>query len=98
MVGSDDAGYEYTNALKGDLASDKRVSETTDVGVGSDEDTAYVSHPRMADLLVIQSVGAESNPMTTGPGGNAATFASSADGVRKPTLDKRAGERGVVNQ
>ena len=26
------------------LAADSRVAEVTDVGVGSDEDTAYVSH------------------------------------------------------
>ena len=41
VVGSDDAGYEYKEALKGDLRADDRVSEVTDVGVGSDEDTAY---------------------------------------------------------
>lgn len=41
VVGSDDAGYEYKEALKGDLAADSRVAEVTDVGVGADEDTAY---------------------------------------------------------
>ena len=41
VVGSDDAGYEYKEALKGDLRGDSRVAEVTDVGVGSDEDTAY---------------------------------------------------------
>ena len=33
-VGSDDAGYEYKEALKGDLRGDDRVSEVIDVGVG----------------------------------------------------------------
>jgi ribose 5-phosphate isomerase RpiB len=41
VVGSDDAGYEYKEALKGDLRADSRVAEVTDVGVGSDEDTDY---------------------------------------------------------
>ena len=41
VVGSDDAGYEYKEALKGDLRADDRVVEVTDVGVGTDENTAY---------------------------------------------------------
>jgi ribose 5-phosphate isomerase B len=45
VVGSDDAGYEYKGALKGDLRADDRVVEVTDVGVGSDEDTAYRTSP-----------------------------------------------------
>jgi ribose 5-phosphate isomerase B len=35
VVGSDDAGYEYKEALKGDLRADDRVAEVTDVGVGA---------------------------------------------------------------
>jgi ribose 5-phosphate isomerase B len=30
VVGSDDAGYEYKQALKGNLAADPRVAEVTD--------------------------------------------------------------------
>ena len=41
VVGSDEAGYDYKEAIKGDLAADSRVAEVTDVGVGVDEDTAY---------------------------------------------------------
>ncbi|MDT5071432.1 MAG: ribose 5-phosphate isomerase, partial [Mycobacterium sp.] len=32
VVGSDDAGYEYKEALKGDLLADDRVSDVSDVG------------------------------------------------------------------
>jgi ribose 5-phosphate isomerase B len=41
VVGSDDAGYEYKEALKGDLRGDSRIAEVIDVGVGADENTAY---------------------------------------------------------
>lgn len=41
VVGSDDAGYEYKEQLKADLAADPRVDLVIDVGVGSDQHTAY---------------------------------------------------------
>ncbi|MEO7556889.1 MAG: RpiB/LacA/LacB family sugar-phosphate isomerase, partial [Acidimicrobiales bacterium] len=41
VVGSDDAGLTYKDALKADLEADPRVSEVVDVGVRGDEHTAY---------------------------------------------------------
>jgi ribose 5-phosphate isomerase B len=41
VVGSDDAGYQYKEALKADLAGHPRVIEVTDVGVDADGHTAY---------------------------------------------------------
>ena len=41
VVGSDDAGLDYKELLKADLKGDERVAEVIDVGVGSDEQTAY---------------------------------------------------------
>jgi len=32
VVGSDDAGFEYKETLKGDLLADDRVADVTDVG------------------------------------------------------------------
>ena len=45
VVGSDDAGFAYKEALKADLLSDPRVSEVVDVGVDADGHTPY---PRVA--------------------------------------------------
>lgn len=41
VVGSDDAGFDYKEALKNDLQADDRVAEVTDVGVSAEENTAY---------------------------------------------------------
>jgi ribose 5-phosphate isomerase B len=41
VVGSDDAGLDYKDVLKADLEKDPRVGEVVDVGVTSDENTAY---------------------------------------------------------
>ncbi|MDF2825744.1 MAG: ribose 5-phosphate isomerase, partial [Mycobacterium sp.] len=54
VVGSDDAGYEYKEALKGDLNADARVVEVTDVGVGTDENTAYPHIAVAAGRLVAE--------------------------------------------
>lgn len=41
IVGSDDAGYEYKEALKRDLRADPRVEEVIDVGVDAQGHSAY---------------------------------------------------------
>ncbi|WP_235483976.1 RpiB/LacA/LacB family sugar-phosphate isomerase, partial [Frigoribacterium sp. Leaf172] len=41
VVGSDDAGFDYKEAIKADLMKDPRVSIVTDVGVDADGHTAY---------------------------------------------------------
>lgn len=41
VVGSDDAGLEYKDALRTDLENDQRVASVTDMGVHSGEHTAY---------------------------------------------------------
>ena len=41
VVGADDAGFHYKEALKSDLADNPLVESVVDVGVGSDEHTAY---------------------------------------------------------
>ena len=56
VVGSDEAGYEYKEAIKGDLAADSRVAEVTDVGVRVDEDTAYPHVAVAAARLVAEGI------------------------------------------
>ena len=40
-VGSDEAGFQYKEALKADLEADPRVSEVIDVGVNEEGQTPY---------------------------------------------------------
>jgi ribose 5-phosphate isomerase B len=41
VVGSDEAGLAYKDALKADLEADPRVAEVIDVGVNADQTTPY---------------------------------------------------------
>ncbi len=41
VVGCDDAGLQYKDALRADLEADERVASVVDVGVRADEHTAY---------------------------------------------------------
>ena len=41
VVGSDEAGFQYKEALKADLESDPRVSEVIDLGVDATGTTPY---------------------------------------------------------
>ena len=43
VIGSDDAGFDYKEAIKADLAADERISSVTDVGVDADSHTFYPS-------------------------------------------------------
>ena len=45
VIGADDAGFEYKEALKRDLSANPLVESVVDVGVTADEHTAY---PRVA--------------------------------------------------
>ena len=72
VVGSDDAGYQYKEALKRDLEGDDRVSAVTDVGVGDAETTAYphvaVTAARMvADALAAGAAGRPAHPGSEEP-------------------------------
>src|SRR5216684_2476221 len=40
-IGSDDAGYEYKEAIKADLLKSELVESVVDVGVEEEENTAY---------------------------------------------------------
>lgn len=41
IVGSDDAGFDYKEALKADFENDPRVSDVVDVGVDAQSHTPY---------------------------------------------------------
>ena len=81
VVGCDDAGIEYKNALKKDLEADSRVDEVIDVGVGADEHTAYPRVGVAAGELVAQG-GADRALLVCGTGIGIAMAANKVPGIR----------------
>src|ERR1700742_4892960 len=97
VVGSDDAGYEYKEALKGDLRADDRVAEVTDVGVGVDEDTAY-PHVAVAAARMIAEGKADRALLVCGTGLGVAISANKVPGIRAVTAhDSFSVERSVLS-
>lgn len=97
VVGSDDAGYEYKEALKGDLCGDARVAEVTDVGVGADERTAY-PHVAVAAARLIVEGKADRALLVCGTGLGVAIAANKVPGVRAVTAhDSFSVERSVLS-
>jgi ribose 5-phosphate isomerase B len=84
VVGSDDAGYEYKEALKGDLRADDRVADVTDVGVGTEENTAY-PHIAVAAARLVAEGKADRALLVCGTGLGVAISANKVPGVRAVT-------------
>lgn len=97
VVGSDEAGYEYKEALKDDLRSDTRVAEVTDVGVGAEEHTAY-PHIAVAAARMIVEGKADRALLVCGTGLGVAISANKVPGVRAVTAhDSFSVERSVLS-
>lgn len=97
VVGSDDAGYEYKEALKGDLRADNRVTDVTDVGVGSDESTAY-PHVAVAAARLVAEGKADRALLICGTGLGVAISANKVPGIRAVTAhDGFSVERSVLS-
>src|ERR1700755_451689 len=97
VVGSDDAGYDYKEALKGDLLADDRVADVTDVGVGSDEDTAY-PHIAVAAARLVAEGKADRALLVCGTGLGVAISANKVPGIRAVTAhDSFSVERSVLS-
>jgi ribose 5-phosphate isomerase B len=97
VVGSDDAGYEYKEALKGDLKSDDRVADVTDVGVGTDENTAY-PHIAVAAARMVAEGKADRALLVCGTGLGVAIAANKVPGIRAVTAhDSFSVERSVLS-
>lgn len=95
VVGSDDAGLQYKEILKKDLQEDPRVSEVTDVGVGSDDDTAY-PHVAVAAAQLVAEGKADRALLVCGTGLGVAISANKVPGVRAVTAhDSFSVERAV---
>ena len=97
VVGADDAGYEYKQALKNDLSGDPRVAEVIDVGVGAEEDTAY-PHVAVAAARMIADGKADRALLVCGTGLGVAISANKVPGVRAVTAhDSFSVERSVLS-
>jgi ribose 5-phosphate isomerase B len=97
VVGSDDAGARYKEALAADLKSDDRVVEVIDVGEDMDEDTHY-PHVAVAAARLISEGKADRALLVCGTGLGVAISANKVPGIRAVTAhDSFSVERAVLS-
>ncbi|GAB2833531.1 ribose-5-phosphate isomerase [Streptomyces daliensis] len=97
VVGCDDAGLDYKEALKRDLKDDPRVAEVTDVGVGTDEHTAY-PHVAVEAARRVAEGEADRALLICGTGLGVAISANKVPGVRAVTAhDSYSVRRSVLS-
>ncbi|MFF0991530.1 ribose-5-phosphate isomerase [Kocuria nitroreducens] len=97
VIGSDDAGFEYKEALKKDLAGDDRVADVLDVGVTADGHTAY-PHIAVEAARKIAAGEADRALLVCGTGLGVAIAANKVPGVRAVTAhDSFSVERAVLS-
>jgi ribose 5-phosphate isomerase B len=97
VIGSDDAGYEYKEALKRDLLANPNVELIEDVGVDSQSHTAY---PLVAIAAAekVASGAADRALLICGTGLGMAISANKVPGVRAVTAhDSFSVERAVLS-
>lgn len=97
VVGCDDAGYQYKEALKADLEKDPRVAEVIDVGVDADGHTPY---PRVAIAAAekVRDGAADRALLVCGTGLGVAIAANKVPGIRAVTAhDSYSVERSVLS-
>ncbi|MCA4133111.1 ribose-5-phosphate isomerase [Arthrobacter sp. M4] len=97
VVGCDDAGYEYKEALKKDLQASELVGSVTDVGVDAESHTPYPSVAIAAAELVAQGK-ADRALLVCGTGLGVAIAANKVPGVRAVTAhDSFSVERSILS-
>ena len=97
VIGSDDAGFDYKEILKKDLAANAGVASLVDVGVDADGHTAY---PRVAIAAaeLVASGEADRALLICGTGLGVAIAANKVAGIRAVTAhDSFSVERGVLS-
>jgi ribose 5-phosphate isomerase B len=97
VVGADDAGYEYKEVLKNDLAGNPLVESVVDVGVGADEQTAY-PHVAIRAAEMVAAGDADRALLVCGTGLGVAISANKVPGIRAVTAhDSFSVERSVLS-
>lgn len=97
VVGADEAGVQYRDILKADLAADDRVAEVIDVGVDATENTAYPHIALAAGQLIVDGK-ADRALLVCGTGLGVAISANKVPGIRAVTAhDSFSVERSVLS-
>jgi ribose 5-phosphate isomerase B len=97
VVGSDDAGYEYKERIRQDLAADPRVASVHDVGVDAESHTPYPSVAIAAAEAVARGE-ADRAVLVCGTGLGVAIAANKVPGVRAVTAhDSFSVERSILS-
>lgn len=97
VIGADDAGYQYKEALKADLEANGLVASVIDVGVDADGHTPY---PRVAIAAaeLVASGDADRALLICGTGLGVAISANKVAGIRAVTAhDSFSVERAVLS-
>lgn len=97
VVGADDAGYDYKEALKADFAASDLVESVVDVGVDSDSHTDY-PHIGVAAARMVADGKADRALLVCGTGLGVAISANKVKGIRAATAhDSYSVERLVLS-
>ncbi|GAB2744145.1 ribose-5-phosphate isomerase [Arthrobacter bambusae] len=97
VVGSDDAGFDYKEALKKDLAANGLVASVVDVGVDVDGRTAY-PHIAVEAARIVAAGDADRALLVCGTGLGVAIAANKVKGIRAVTAhDSFSVERSVLS-
>src|SRR4029078_11316538 len=97
VVGADDAGFEYKEALKRDLAENPMVESVVDVGVRADDHTAY-PHVAIQAAELVAAGDADRALLVCGTGLGVAIAANKVPGIRAVTAhDSYSVERSILS-
>lgn len=95
VVGCDDAGLRYKEAIAKDFRGDDRVAEVIDVGVVPDEERAY-PHVAVAAARLVAEGKADRALLVCGTGLGVAISANKVEGIRAVTAhDSYSVERSI---
>lgn len=98
VVGGDEAGYGYKEALKADLQADERVESVADVGVGDASDKTAYPNVAVAAAEKVAAGEADRALLICGTGLGVAISANKVEGVRAVTAhDAYSVERSVLS-
>lgn len=98
VVGGDEAGYGYKEALKADLQADERVEAVADVGVGDASDTTAYPNVAVAAAEKVAAGEADRALLICGTGLGVAISANKVEGIRAVTAhDAYSVERSILS-
>lgn len=98
VVGGDEAGYGYKEALKADLEADDRVESVADVGVGDASDKTAYPNVAVAAAEKVAAGEADRALLICGTGLGVAISANKVEGIRAVTAhDAYSVERSILS-